>query len=45
MLGKYGSEGVELKTIKFSIRTKINNSMAVGGIACTLLLQVHSRVR
>lgn len=36
--------GVELKTVKFSIRTKITNSMAVGGTACALLLQVDSRV-
>ena len=44
MLGKFGSEGVKLKTVKFNIRTKITNSMAVGGIAYTLLLQVDSRV-
>jgi len=42
--GKCGSEGVELKTIKFSVRTKITNNMAVGRIACALLLQVDSRV-
>jgi hypothetical protein len=44
VLGKCDSEGVELKTIKFSIRTKITNRMAVGGIACALLLQVDSHV-
>jgi hypothetical protein len=44
VFGKCGSEGDVLKTVKCSIRTEFTDSMAVGGIACALLLQVDSRI-